>query len=186
MSEQNPNERLGERLLSLGHALTTPKTNGTSATSEVLIAMRENTHNVEWAKAYVETPEGKRVAALIDVKQRPIFTQILEASEELDKIVEYIAVNIGELLTPLRARIVELEAQVADLTRRKGLAPLAAKLAEIDGRGWAGIWDAERSYRPKQEVTYGGNLWHCQKACSNVRPGTSDDWKLMQSTKPHR
>lgn len=176
MTEQNPNERLGERLLSLGHALTTTKTNGTSATSEALIAIQQNTHNVEWAKEYLETPEGKRVAALLDVKMRPIRKEMLEASQELDEIVDHIASKIGELLAPLRARIAELEKN----------APLAAKLAEIDERGWAGIWDAERSYRPKQEVTYGGNLWHCQKACSNVRPGTSGDWKLMQSTKPHR
>lgn len=66
------------------------------------------------------------------------------------------------------------------------LAPLKQRIGELEARGWVGIWDAERSYRPKQQCTYGGNLWHCEKACTDVRPGTSDDWKLMQQNKSRR
>jgi hypothetical protein len=62
---------------------------------------------------------------------------------------------------------------------------LKAHVAELEATAtrYEGIWDDQRVYHPNMMVTYGGNLWICEEANTNVRPGTSDDWQLMQKTK---
>jgi hypothetical protein len=62
-------------------------------------------------------------------------------------------------------RIVEIEAHVIELRQ----APTMKYL---------GVWDLERTYFVGDFVTDDGSLWHCDKACTGVRPGDGVCWVL--------
>jgi hypothetical protein len=75
---------------------------------------------------------------------------------------------VATALAPLVARIAELEQQLAECLK--------------DG----GTWNAEKLFRPGEVVSYRGVPWVCQKPNTNVRPGRSDEWRLMAKSQGHR
>lgn len=62
-------------------------------------------------------------------------------------------------------RIVELEAHVI-------------KLEQQPTMKYLGVWNLERTYFIGDFVTDDGSLWHCDKACTGVRPGDGVCWVL--------
>jgi hypothetical protein len=70
--------------------------------------------------------------------------------------------------------IVALEKQVSELQ---------ARLAEVERKGYVGVWKADREYSPQSEVTHDGARWFAHKRTSD-KPGTSADWQLMEKSAP--
>jgi hypothetical protein len=99
-------------------------------------------------------------------------------------LVPFLKETVTQALVPAFARIVALE-------EKRGLAPLSARLAGFEQQLTkclkdGGTWKRERSFDPGDVTTYRGQIWVCQKANSNIRPGTSDDWRLMEKKEQWR
>jgi hypothetical protein len=75
----------------------------------------------------------------------------------------------------------DVETRLAVLEKRKGLASVAARIAELEakpGLKYCGVWAAEKVYNVGDFVTDHGSLWHCWDGNVGVRPGSSDTWQL--------
>ena len=92
----------------------------------------------------------------------------------------------GAAILEQKNRITELEQRLVGLEKRKGLAPLAARLSELEATQLTdgGVWSEGASYRKNAVVTHGGNLWLCKQENLNEKP-PSDCWRLMNKTKAH-
>jgi hypothetical protein len=103
----------------------------------------------------------QKVAAILRGSPHTVTSFLWDVANALKQVIEaHVA---------LKAHVVELEQRNAEL--------------EATAVRYEGIWDEQRDFHPNTMVTYGGNLWICEEVNSNVRPGTSDDWQLMQKTK---
>jgi hypothetical protein len=70
-------------------------------------------------------------------------------------------------------------ALAAALERR--VEQMEQRLAEVERKGYVGVWKADREYSPQSEVTHDGARWFAHKRTSD-RPGTSADWQLMEKS----
>jgi hypothetical protein len=74
----------------------------------------------------------------------------------------------------------------------KGIAPviheleqqihkLQARVAELEGSSlrYLGVYQPSAAYRRGDIVTLDGSGWHCTRAVSAERPGSTDAWQLM-------
>lgn len=92
----------------------------------------------------------------------------LLGQQMLDAVKGYVARMMG----PLAPRIEALEKRIAELERgQKGLI------------SYRGVWREGDDYREHDVTTHSGCLWFCQTPTTE-RPGSSNDWRLMQ--KNHR
>jgi hypothetical protein len=160
------NARLAERLLTIGKLLRDgappARSNGhveaphMSPEDEALAA---------WAKNYETTEEGKRVSALIGARTRTVLTEKhLEAIARA--FVPFLKEAVAQALVPVFDRIVELEARVIEL--RQQPSPKYRR-----------VWSEGVAYFAGDFVSDHGGVWHCEKACTNVRPGTNPEfWTL--------
>ena len=49
-----------------------------------------------------------------------------------------------------------------------------------------GTWNAARAFRQGDVTTYGGRPWVCQRANTGSRPGSNDDWRMMEKSEWRR
>lgn len=71
---------------------------------------------------------------------------------------------------------------VADVFERfhKRVKALEARIAELESRPalkYMGVYRSDKIYLAGNFVTYGGSLWHCNAATSDV-PGEGQNWTL--------
>jgi hypothetical protein len=86
-------------------------------------------------------------------------------------IAPFVRDAIAEALAPLVARNAVCEQRIAELE---------ARLADCMRDG--GVWKKEEVYEKGQVVTYLGAPWVAKNPSSGVKPGTSDDWRLLGKT----
>jgi hypothetical protein len=79
--------------------------------------------------------------------------------------VPYLKEAVAQALMPVFERIVELEARVIEL--RQAPSPR-----------YRGVWSPETGYHIGDFVTDYGSVWHCERACTGVRPGDGTCWLL--------
>ena len=79
---------------------------------------------------------------------------------------------IGDIATSTKAFVTEMIAAAT--------APLEARIAELEARGYAGAWSSGKRYTKGQIVTYDGSAWIAKLDSVNVRPATDrEHWQLM-------
>jgi hypothetical protein len=79
----------------------------------------------------------------------------------------------------LERRFVEFEAKrIREIEQRAAM--LELQLAKSLKNG--GTWKAATEFEPGDVTTYKGAAWVCQEPNSNVRPGTSNCWRLLHKT----
>lgn len=61
----------------------------------------------------------------------------------------------------------------------KATAPLQARIADLERKGYVGVWKAGKEYSPQSEVTCDGARWLAHKRTSD-KPGASADWSLIE------
>ena len=89
-------------------------------------------------------------------------------------IVKFVRQAVSEATAPLLDRIAALES-------KRGLAPLAARLAHLEQRqlSYEGTWNETKAYNAGSFVTFQGGLWFAEDTSVGVRPGAgSSSWKL--------
>ncbi len=97
----------------------------------------------------------------------PPHTKELPQSKKAD--VRLIIKGVIEAVAP---HIVALEKQVA---------ALAARIEELERKGYCGVWKSGKEYSPQSEVTCDGGRWISHKRTSD-KPGLSADWSLMEKS----
>ncbi|CAN7496617.1 hypothetical protein [Mesorhizobium sp. LjNodule214] len=62
----------------------------------------------------------------------------------------------------------------------KELAPIKARLAEMDGIGvkYCGVWQRQQAYKAGSLVTYKGGMWHANVDIKGGEPGDGKLWTL--------
>jgi hypothetical protein len=81
-------------------------------------------------------------------------------------LVPFLKETIAKALAPVFDRIIELEARVIELRQQPS-------------PKYRGVWDAQTGYFPGEFVSDHGSVWHCERACTSVRPGSDlQVWKL--------
>ena len=61
----------------------------------------------------------------------------------------------------------------------KAVAPLLARIEELERKGYVGVWKTGKEYTPQSEVTHEGARWLAHKRTSD-KPGASADWSLIE------
>lgn len=110
------------------------------------------------------------------------------ATDLSEELLNALAAALVPFVRELIANAVaEPLARIAELERKKGLAGIARRLAELEDAALTDgdIWNDHSVYRKGCVVTHGGNLWLCKQENSNSRP-PSDCWRLMNKTKAQR
>ena len=133
---------------------------------------------------------AERLASIAAALKPPANGHVLPAGkptvltdQHFPALAKAIVPFVKETLAPLVARLDALE-------KKKGLAPLALRNAELEKRivelearppplQYQGVWSEEKTYQRGAFVTYQGGLWHCEDTNCGVRPGAgSTSWKL--------
>lgn len=140
--------------------------------------MRLNQTLLDAARKVTDANAAKRLASGSNGAQRieVVATALSpEVLTELAKgLVPFLKEIIADAVNPLIVRLDAVE-------KKKGLAPLAARLAGIEERmmKYDGVWREGRSYDRGSFVTHQGSLWFCEDGNINARPGAgSASWKL--------
>ncbi|RWO51028.1 hypothetical protein [Mesorhizobium sp.] len=62
----------------------------------------------------------------------------------------------------------------------KELAPIKARLAEMEGAGvkYLGVWQRQQAYKAGSMVTFRGGMWHANTDTKGVEPGDGKLWTL--------
>lgn len=60
---------------------------------------------------------------------------------------------------------------------------LEQRLAEVERKGYVGVWKDGKEYSPQSECTHDGARWICHKRTAD-KPGTSADWSMMEKSAP--
>ena len=84
------------------------------------------------------------------------------------------AVLIDSIIKAVAPHVVALEKQVSELQMR---------VAELERKGYVGIWRDGKEYSPQSEVTHDGARWICHKRTSD-KPGKSGDWTMIEKSEP--
>jgi hypothetical protein len=80
-------------------------------------------------------------------------------------LVKAIALAVAPVIHKLETRVEQLE----------------QRLAEVERKGYVGIWKEGKEYSPQSECTHDGARWFCHKRTSD-KPGTSADWSMMEKS----
>ena len=85
------------------------------------------------------------------------------------------------MATCLRPHFDAYDKRFAALEQKRGLAPLAARLTQIEMNSlkYEGTWSETKAYSGGAFVTFQGGLWYAEDGNVGVRPGAgSSSWKL--------
>lgn len=134
---------------------------------------------------------AERLAAIASALATPPATNG-HAGVMADDLSEDLLNALAAALVPFVKQLIadavaEPLARIAELEKKKGIASLARRLAELEDAALldGDIWNEHSKYRKGCVVTHGGNLWLCKQENSNSRP-PSDYWRLMNKTKAQR
>ena len=58
------------------------------------------------------------------------------------------------------------------------ISELSARLAQVEGAKYCGVWRADARYQVGASVTHRNGLWFARADSRGSRPGTSKDWQL--------
>ena len=72
--------------------------------------------------------------------------------------------------------IEEIAKAVAPLERQIG--ELSARLSQVEGAKYAGVWKSDAQYQTGASVTFHNGLWFARSDSRGSRPGSSRDWQL--------
>jgi hypothetical protein len=142
--------------------------------------MRLNQILLDASKRVVDANAAKRLAnGNGAAAAKPVVGEATSLSHEVITalargLVPFLREQIAAAVTPMQERLDALE-------KRKGIAPLAARLAGIEERmmKYEGVWSEGKTYSRGSFVTHAGSLWFCEDTNISVRPGAgSSAWKL--------
>jgi hypothetical protein len=104
----------------------------------------------------------------IGTKAKPSSKLVTRAS--LNKTLEAAGAATGKVikqkLAPRDKLVKQLQARIIELEERRNLHD-------------AGVWREGVMHMPGAVVSYRGSAWVCRTGCKDVRPGTSEHWRLM-------
>lgn len=134
---------------------------------------------IEAARKVVAANAQKRIANGSNGKAKA--PAEVTASNLTDEFLDALVTGIVNWAKPL---FTALEQRIAALEEKKGIAPLAARLGALEQHALSdgGTWKPDKLFKLNQVATYHGAMWICLKENSDVRPGTSDHWRLMHKT----
>jgi formate dehydrogenase maturation protein FdhE len=105
-----------------------------------------------------------------------------EATSLSDGVITALAEAIVPFIKELIAdAVAEPIARLAEIEKRRGLAPLASRLAQLeqDALKYEGTWREGKTYAPGACVTFQGSLWVCEGGNGGERPGAgATSWRL--------
>ena len=80
----------------------------------------------------------------------------------------------------LDAALESICAMIGKACRELVVAPLVARIAELEAREWVGVWTAGKSYPKNAIVTHDGSAWVATRDHPHLKPGAEGSgWRLI-------